>query len=356
MRGRTKDFMSFLDSIAKAWAQVMATIGASPELAAVGLAFGVGALAALALLVLANLVKLGMSARRGMLAASVKRTSDVGARVLVCSGAPGRPRAIAGFMRQSIDQYLKDYMFGGPFKVIRYPGWLEGDDAAQRLMSKTDADLVLWAENPRGSKGVARILSRPTNTFEQQRPPVSLAMPKEKKEWTPQLMRATAYAAAKQFRPALGRPQDFRAERLQPVVESLISILNQRPKADPRLLAEMVDDASSGALQLAFAGDDAWIDRSVEIARATLADINRSAAPDRWIAANITLGRALRLKAEKQFDPVMLREGIAHLTEALEALRSEPRFKLAESAAQAIGEAQKLLGTRRKFSISGGGL
>ena len=51
-----------------------------------------------------------------------------------------------------------------------------------------------------------------------------------------------------------------------------------------------------------------------------------------------------------------LREGIAHLTEALEALRSEPRLKLAESAAQAIGEAQKLLGTRRKFSISGGGL
>ena len=42
--------------------------------------------------------------------------------------------------------------------------------------------------------------------------------------------------------------------------------------------------------------------------------------------------------------------------EETEALRSEPRLKLAESAAQAIGEAQKLLGTRRKFSISGGGL
>ena len=88
----------------------------------------------------------------------------------------------------------------------------------------------------------------------------------------------------------------------------------------------------------------------------TLSEINRSAAPDRWIAANITLGRALRLKAEKRFDPVMLREGISHLTEALEALRAEPRLKLAESAAQAIGEAQKLLGTRRKFSISGGGI
>ena len=79
-------------------------------------------------------------------------------------------------------------------------------------------------------------------------------MPKDKAEWSEALNRAMAYAAAKQFRPALGRPQDFRPERLQPVVESLISILDQKPKADQALLAEMVDDASAGALQLAFAG------------------------------------------------------------------------------------------------------
>ena len=73
-----------------------------------------------------------------------------------------------------------------------------------------------------------------------------------------------------------------------------------------------------------------------------------------WIAAKITLGRALRLRAEKRFDPVLLQEAIAQLSEALEALRSEPRFKLAEAAAQAIGDAQRLLGARRKFSITGG--
>jgi hypothetical protein len=259
-------------------------------------------------------------------------------------------------MHKAIEAYLKDYMFGGPFRITRYPGGIDNEDQAARLLARTDADLLVWAESPRGTKGVARILSRPSNTFEQQRPAMTLAMPKENTAWTDALARAMAYGAAKQFRPALGRPQDFRPERLQPVVESLLSILGQRPKADPKLVAELVDDASAGALQLALAGDDAWVDRSVDIARATLAEINRSASPDRWIAANITLGRALRLKAEKKFDPVMLREGITYLTEALEALRSEPRFKLAESAAHAIGEAQKLLGTRRKFSITGGGL
>jgi hypothetical protein len=302
------------------------------------------------------LVRLLFSVRRTALASAVKRDNEVGARILVVSGGGGRRAAIASYLRKAIETHLKDYMFGGPFRVVAYPGGLEGDERAHQLMKRTDADLILWAEDPRGQKGVARILARPSNTFEPARQPVTFAMPKERAQWDEPLSRAMAYAAAKQFRPALGRPQDFRAERLQPVVESLTSILDQKPKADPALLAEMVDDASAGALQLAFSGNDAWIDRSVDIARSTLSEINRSVAPDRWIAANITLGRALRLKAEKRFDPVMLREGIAHLTEALEALRAEPRLKLAESAAQAIGEAQKLLGTRRKFSISGGGI
>ena len=353
--------MDFLSGIFKAlgdaWASVEGALVGTPQLAGIGLILAIGAVFALVVLGLAALVRFAFSMRRAALASAVKRDDDVGARILVVSGGAGRRSAISAFLRKAVDEHLKAYMFGGPFRVIAYPGSLEGDERAHQLMKRTDADLILWAEDPRGQKGgLARILARPSNTFESARQPVTFAMPKDKAEGSEALNRAMAYAAAKQFRPALGRPQDFRPERLQPVVESLISILDQKPKADPALLAEMVDDASAGALQLAFAGDDSWVDRAVDIARSTLADINRSAAPDRWIAANITLGRALRLKAEKRFDPVMLREGIAHLTEALEALRSEPRLKLAESAAQAIGEAQKLLGTRRKFSISGGGL
>lgn len=352
--------MEFLSGIFKAlgdaWASVEGGLVGTPQLAGIGLILAIGAAFAVLVLGIAALVRLGFSARRAALASAVRRDNEVGARILVVRGGAGRRQAVSAFMRKAIDGHLKDYMFGGPFRVINYPGGLEGDDRANQLMKRTDADLILWAEDPRGAKGIARILARPSNTFEQQRPPVSFAMPRDKSDWNEALNRAMAYAAAKQFRPALGRPQDFRPERLQPVVESLLSILDKKPKADQALLAEMVDDASAGALQLAFAGDDAWIDRSVDIARSTLTEINRSAAPDRWIAANITLGRALRLKAEKRFDPVMLREGIGYLTEALEALRSEPRLKLAESAAQAIGEAQKLLGTRRKFSISGGGL
>ncbi len=352
--------MEFLSSTLKtlqgAWASLEQSLSGSPTLASIGMILA--GVAGLVLLVfgLVALVRLGFAMRRGALASRVRRDDEVGARIVVVRGGKGRRRLISAFLNEAIEKHLKGFMFGGPFRITIYPGNLEGDERAALLMKRTEADLILWAEEPRGTKGVARMLSRPSNTFDPPRQPITLAMPKEKSAWGEPLARAMAYAAAKQYRPALGRPQDFRAERLQPVVENVIGILNGRPKADPALLAEMVDDSSAGALQLAFSGNDAWIDRSVEIARSTLGEINRSAAPDRWIAANITLGRALRLKAEKRFDPVMLREGIAHLTEALEALRSEPRLKLAESAAQAIGEAQKLLGTRRKFSISGGGI
>jgi hypothetical protein len=349
------DLTKLLDQAGALWGQAEAVL-ATPWLAGIGLLLALGVAVALGVLALAALAHFAMAGRRMMLAAAVKRDSDVGARIIVARGGIGRQKTVSAFMQKAVDTYLKDYMFGGPFRVTRYPGGIDNEEQATKLLARTDADLLVWAESPRGSKGVARILSRPTNTFEQQRPAVTLAMPKEYASWNDALLRAMAYAAAKQFRPALGRPQDFRPERLQPVVESLLAILGQRPRVDPKLLAELEDDASSGALQLALAGDESWVDRSVNIARATLSEISRSVAPDRWIAANITLGRALRVKAEKRFDPVMLRESIAHLTEALEALRSEPRFKLAESAAHAIGEAQKLLGTRRKFSISGGGL
>lgn len=345
-----------LNTLQNAWGELSSALVATPQLAGIGLLLAMGAALGVALFGLAMLVRASLAIRRSALARAIKRDNEIGARVLVVRCGGGRRGAVAAFLRRAIETRLKDYMFGGPFRVIPYPGHLEGEERAHRLMKNTDADLILWSDDARGIKGRARILARPANAFEPPRQPVTFIMPKDKADWTEALSRAIAYAAAKQFRPALGRPQDFRAERLQPVVESLIAILDGKPKADPALLAEMVDDASAGALQLAFAGDGAWIERAVDIARATLSDINRSAAPDRWIAANITLGRALRLKAEKRFDPVMLREGISHLTEALEALRSEPRLKLAESAAQAIGEAQKLLGTRRKFSISGGGL
>jgi hypothetical protein len=338
------------------WAQATAFVVSHSDIAVLAGLVAIVVVAVAAAMALGAVIRVLGAAHRAARASGVRRTTDVGARMLVVRGGAGRRSAIGRFVRSTADDHLAQFMFGGPFRVINFPGALDNELDAEALLRRTEADLVIWAERPRGTRGVVRIASRPASPFEKLRPVQTLVMPPKKSQWTEALARATAYAAAKQFRPALGRPQDFRSERLQPVVENLLEILEEKPAADPKLLAEMVDDAASGALQLAFAGDETWLDRSVEIARATIDEINRSDAPDRWISAKINLGRALRLKAEKRFDPVLLRESIDHLTEALEALRTEPRFKLAESAAQAIGDAQRLLGARRKFSITGGGI
>jgi hypothetical protein len=344
---------SIFQPIGEAWARLEAFVIDSPEVGGVAIAFAVGLIVALFLVLLAAAIKWLGAMQNTARALAISHMTDFGARVVIVEGRGGRQKSVTKFARDSLQKHLPDFMFGGPFKLVNFPGKIDKEEKAMDLLNKCEADLLLWPEYKNGQR-ILRVASRPASPFEKLRPPQSVAMPKDAAHWNRGLARCIAYAGAKQFRPALGRPQDFRSERLQPVVETLMSILDEKPKADPRLLAEMVDDASSGALQLAFAGDDNWLDRSVDIARATLADINRSASPDRWIAAKITLGRALRLRAEKRFDPVLLQEAIAQLSEALEALRSEPRFKLAEAAAQAIGDAQRLLGARRKFSITGG--
>ena len=345
-----------VDQAREAWARVTTLFAASPELSAVGFLIGV----AVTLVVLFWLLSLAFgalnAARRSASIARIRAGSEAGARIVIAQPGSGRRRAITRFLALACDRYLKDYMFGGNFTVLRHPGGVNNEAQAAAFLKRSEADLVIWSETRKGVKGgLACILSRPTRPNEEQRPASKLAMPKSKSSWTEMLGRALAYAAAKQYRPALGRPQDFRAERLAPVVELLISIRDSGPAADPALLADIRDDATAGALQIALA-EPAWVMRAEQIARDTLANLDRTKAPDRWVNAKIALGRALRLRADHKFDPLILREAVDHLQEAMEALRGEPRLRLAEAAAQAIADSKRLLSGQRKFSITGGGI
>ncbi len=99
--------------------------------------------------------KLIAVARRAGLAAKIKRDNEVGARILIVRGNGGKQASVASFLRKSVEDHLADYMFGGPFRIAHFPGGLHGDDAAIRLMKRTDADLILWGEAPRGSRAAS---------------------------------------------------------------------------------------------------------------------------------------------------------------------------------------------------------
>src|SRR5262245_28142498 len=139
------DFSTLLDQargwLSSAWTQFEGMLNGSPLVAGLGILLALGIGFSLAALILASVLKLVAVWRRSSLAAKVKRDTDVGARILLVRGNGGRQKAVSGYLKKALENHLKDYMFGGPFRIAHYPGGLHGDEAAIKLMKRTDADL-----------------------------------------------------------------------------------------------------------------------------------------------------------------------------------------------------------------------
>lgn len=349
-------FDSLVTDALRYWNMAETWILSYQELASFGVII---ALAGMLTLVFFAFKLLWMAARSAHLAgtaAQVRRGTDIGSRVLITQGFGRNGKAASEFLSEAARTHLKGFMFGGPFDVIDFPARIRNEEEAQSLLKQAGADLVLWGEGVKKKQIVARIARRDDTKKTTQYQHRTIILPPEKAKWTKPLSAALAYATARELRPALSRPQDFRAERLEPVVNSLRKILDENPGMDAKLRGDIEDDFSAGTVQLAIANIDDWATRSVEILEGTLEGIDRSETPDRWVQAKINLGRALKLQCEQKFDPIVLQESVNHLTDALESLRSENKFKTAELAAQTISECQKMLGTRRRFSITRGGI
>ena len=339
------------------WSQIETQLAAYPEIAGFGLMIAIAVALTLVFFFLSFMWTIARAAHIAGTAAEIRRGSDIGARILVARGVGKGGGGVSEFLSQTARTHLKRFMFGGPFDVIDFPASLPNRQRAVNLLGQAGADLVVWGEGRSGRKGpVVHIVRRMELSDRNVREYRSFELPAKRADWNDALAKATAYGLARALRPALGRPQDFRAERLAPVVETLEKILDDNPDLDPTLLADIVDDYAGGVLQLSLFEMEGWRDRSVDIMRDSLERMNRAKAPERWVTAKINLGRALQIRCQRNFDPLLLQEAIGHLTDALEALRTEPRFKIAESAAHSISECQKMLGTRRRFSITQGGL
>lgn len=350
------DFPLTIDGASSVWRALEAQILAHPEIAGIGLVIAAAAALTLVWFALAGLFRIARAAHIAGTAAEIRRGSDIGARILIARGANHAGSRVSEFMSQTARTHLKRYMFGGPFDVVDFPVRVSSVSQARKLLTQAGADVVVWGEGRKGKAVLVHIVRRNNSIDRDVQEHRQLDMPAKRSDWTVELARAMAYGIARALRPSLGRPADFRAERLAPVVETLERILGEKPVLDETLKADILDDYAAGALQLAMGGMEGWTDRSVDIMRDTLNQLDRSKVPERWVTAKINLGRAIKHRCEEKFDPIMLQESIGHLTDALEALRTEPRFKIAEGAAQAISDCQKMLGTRRRFSITKGGI
>lgn len=349
-------FDSFVSEFLRYWNIAESWILSRQELATVGVIIGLAACLTAVFFVLKLLWAAARSAHLAGTAAQVKRGTDIGARVLITQGFGSKGKAASEFLSEAARTHLKGFMFGGPFDVIDFPAKIHSEEEAQAILKQAGADLVMWGEGVKKNQIVARIARRDDTKKTAQYQHRTILLPQNKDKWTKPLSAALAYATARELRPALARPQDFRAERLEPVVVSLEDILRESPDMEASLRGDIQDDYSAGTVQLAIANIGEWPERCVEVLEETMEGIDRAETPDRWVKAKINLGRALKHKCESKFDPIILQQAVEHLTDALEALRAESKFKTAELAAQTISECQKMLGTRRRFSITRGGI
>jgi hypothetical protein len=164
---------------------------------------------------------------------------------------------------------------------------------------------------------------------------------------------ALAFACARRARPVLNRPQDYKPEKLQPIVEALDRLSNaSNDELSERLRMEILNDFASGALSLGERGGHIrWLQKSLDARQAYLDRVDRTADPGDWGAAQQEIGRALAALGEREGARDKLEEAVARLKIATEALRATDSMQHHDVAQRALQRAEQTLQQRRRIGL-----
>lgn len=274
--------------------------------------------------------------------------------------------AQGGILRRNVlhalEHFLPEFNFGSPFYLGSFPVKFEVSDIAisgaeihrlQDIFKKSKADVIIWGETRGGERGSQLCFATPKSSN-----PVDgiVFYPTQfngsAKDWGEKEHRALAYVAGRRLRPALGKPSDFRAERLQPIIRSMEKLLEADGVLTGQAKTELEDDFAAGALHIGDQLKDMdWLDKSVEFRTRTLASLKQSDEPLRWAQAKIDLGRALTQQCEHKFEPIKLQDAMTHLREGIDSTKHDAQMRLTETGIAALQQAETMLANRRRFSI-----
>jgi hypothetical protein len=322
---------------------------------------GLGLLAvSLVVLYLLVLAVRGIAALVGLVMthmASRKRrsTQGFGLAISPLSGPKGGQQTKA--IITALETHLEQFMFGSPFEIVRAPklraqGAKGLRAAATTWLEKSSTDLIVWGYRPGGKTEASRVevLSLGGSL------PPSDAMHSEgllpfvTRDNQETTSRTIAYLVARALQPGLGDGSAFRADKLAPVADIIMSCLQDEDALPARTRNTLEADYCSMALAL---NTEAHLTRVVELRRRRLAG-EEPLAPAAEVQARIDLGRALLLLSNTNFDPVRVREAMDHLKVAVERLRADPILQLAQQTNQAVQQGQEMLSNRKRFSVTGG--
>lgn len=263
------------------------------------------------------------------------------------------------FSQAALDAHLSAFSFNAPFEVH---GLSNGRRTASRvedakaMMVATEADLVLWGQQVRGSQtrglkleGLVRHAGDTISDAET----FSFFVPGDLKESGADMARLLAYGVCREVQPALGRPEDFRAERLEPIARRFGRLIESHKDTKPvQVLRQLQDDYAAAALHIGETTPDSeWLEAAAKSYEAIIAQ-GRTGDAARWVTAKLGLGRAMLALAEQKYDPVVVQEGTSHVRAALDVLRGDPKLRAADQGVNSLRKAERMLENRRRFSIT----
>lgn len=328
--------------------------------------FGAAMALAAALFVTFRLLRGLASMAGGMLnaakARSAKASKAPGFRILVASPAGLGAGSTGKWLGAALNTHLPVFAFGAPFSLVsmgQIKGGLGTASVAQarKRMATADADLFVWASRQgKGARGLElHGLSRGGGLSPADARLFTIALPGAPKAQTDDVGRVAAYLVAKQLQPALSDPQAFRAEKIRELADELDSVLAGNPPVSSTLLNEIEADFCAAGVRVAEElGELSALDKVIAMRRRHLDLAALTADTGRIIQAKLELGRALIVRAEKQFDQAIVKEAIGHLAQAVEGLRSDPAIQRAQSASDALFKAQAMIESRKRFALNFG--
>ena len=339
---------------------IEANVLTSPEMAGVGLAASILLALAGVFWIVRRVWRWAATAGSAVSASARSRKSQIGYNILL-SPPTGRGGGSAfKFLASASQQHMSSFSFDAPFhvsKTARITGGrsAKAERAARRRLKRAGADMIVWGERVgRGSDGLfVFTLSRAGGLTPDEAILDHFLLPSSARKRGEAVQQVAAYLLAKRLQPSLGRPADFRVERLEPVAEQLSALLDVAKSLSPAVRNELEKDYSAAALHVGESGgDQIWLDRVIELRRGALDRLGSVPQAGVWADAKLDLGRAMIAKAAQKFDPGLVAEGSAHLREAIEILKADPSIRRAEDAMRTLDSARKLTANRDRFSIN----
>ncbi|MEQ1709332.1 MAG: hypothetical protein ABL864_13480 [Terricaulis sp.] len=334
----------------------------SPNVFMFFMSMGLAAVLISAFWMLSGMGKASRVARIALRAQALKRSKDHRALVLI-GEIEGGDHLLRQEMKEAVEDNFGLFSFEQDVQVDLFPIRLKtlaprahpesrrrvAVEAADAL-ERSAADVIIWGKRSWGRLDL-RITTLPSYGRVHEVQDMQLGWRTGRPDELVQ--RALAFVLARKARPVLHRPQDYKPERLQPIVEALDQMVEAKSaEVSEGLQLDILSDFASGALSLGERGGHIkWLSKSLDARQRYLDRVDRTTDPAAWGAAQQEIGRALTALGEREGARDKLEEGASRLRLAMDALRSTDSLQQAEVALRALQRAENTLQQRRRVGL-----